>query len=328
LINDFGSGAEEMMGIDIFLRECGLRDGLQNVSQFMPTEDKVAWLRAEAATGMPGIEACSFVPPKLVPQFRDATEVMAEAAKIPNLTISALVPNLKGAERAIAAGVNQINFVMSVSASHNQANVRRSREDSVADFAVIADLIKGMDPAKRPVLSGGLATSFGCTIEGQIPERDVVEFAVKLAEAGAGRIGVADTVGYGQPAAVRRVYKAVLAAVRPLTVSAHFHDTRGLGLANVVASLDAGITNFDACLAGLGGCPYAPGATGNVVMEDLVFMLEGMGLRTGVDLEKLIEVRSILERSLPGVPLQGAIAKAKLPKGFEAKRSAPARLAS
>src|SRR5262249_42093588 len=154
----------------------------------------------------------------------------------------------------------------------------------------IADLIRHLEPTRRPVLSGGLATSFGCSIEGRIPEKDVITYAVKLAEAGAGRIGVADTVGYCDPAAARRIFKAVLDAVSPLPVTAHFHDTRGLGLANVLAALDIGITHFDACLAGLGGCPYAPGATGNVVMEDLVFMLESMGMRTGVDLEHLIGV--------------------------------------
>jgi hydroxymethylglutaryl-CoA lyase len=308
--------------IDVIVREVGLRDGIQNISAFMATADKLAWLTAEAEAGMREMEVCSFVPPKVIPQFADAAEVTARALQIKGLTVSALIPNLKGAERGIAAGVHKLNFVMSVSASHNLANVRRSREDSVADFTAIARLIGSLDKDKRPVLAGGLSTALGCTIEGHIPEDEVVRFAVLLAQAGADEICVADTVGFADPAAVRRVFKAVQAAVKPLPVAAHFHDTRGLGLANALAALDTGVIRFDACLAGLGGCPFAPGASGNIVMEDLVFMFEGMGLRTGVDIERLIAVRSILERSLPGVALQGAIAKAKLPKGFEARAAA------
>lgn len=306
-------------GIDVVVREVGLRDGIQNISAFMATADKLEWLAAEAAAGMPEMEVCSFVPPKIIPQFGDASEVVARALQIEGLTVSALIPNRKGAERGIAAGVHKLNFVMSVSASHNLANVRRTREESLADFANIATMIKGLDPAKRPVLAGGLSTALGCTIEGQISEQEVVRYAVGLAEAGAEEIIVADTVGYADPASVRRVFKTVQAAVKPLAVAAHFHDTRGLGLANALAALETGVTQFDACLAGLGGCPFAPGASGNIVMEDLVFMLEGMGLRTGVDIERLIAVRGILERSLAGVALQGAIAKAKLPKGFDAR---------
>jgi hydroxymethylglutaryl-CoA lyase len=303
-------------GIDVSVREVGLRDGIQNISAFLPTADKLAWLAAEANAGMTEIEVCSFVPQKVIPQFGDADEVAARALAIDGLTVTALIPNRKGAERGIAAGVHKLNFVMSVSASHNRANVRRSREDSLADFADIAALIRSFEPAKRPKLAGGLSTAFGCTIEGQIPEQEVLRYAVELATAGADEICIADTVGYADPTSVRRVFTAVQAAVEPLPVAAHFHDTRGLGLANALAALDTGVTQFDACLAGLGGCPFAPGASGNIVMEDLVFMLEGMGLRTGVDIDRLIAVRAILERSLPGVPLQGAIAKAKLPRGF------------
>ena len=305
--------------IDVSVREVGLRDGIQNISAFMPTADKLAWLAAEADAGMREIEVCSFVPSKVIPQFTDADEVAAHALAIDGLTVAALIPNRKGAERGIAAGVHKLDFVMSVSASHNRANVRRSREESLADFGAIVALIRSLDPPKRPALAGGLSTAFGCTIEGQIQEQDVVRYAVALAESGADEICVADTVGYADPASVRRVFKAVQMAVKPLPVAAHFHDTRGLGLANALAALDSGVTRFDACLAGLGGCPFAPGASGNIVMEDLVFMLEGMGLRTGVDIDRLIAVRAILEHSLPGVPLQGAIAKAKLPKGFYAR---------
>jgi hydroxymethylglutaryl-CoA lyase len=302
--------------IDVFVREVGLRDGLQSIQDFMPTAEKQAWIIAEAAAGMPEIEVCSFVPPKLIPQFGDAAEVVQHALGIRDLTVAALIPNLKGAERGIALGVHKLNYVVSVSEAHNQANVRRSRAESLADFARIAEVIRSLEPARRPKLASGLATSLGCTISGPVPEAEVVKCAVALAEAGADEIAVADTVGYGDPASVRRVVKAVKAAVGELPVAAHFHDTRGQGLANVLAALDVGCRHFDASLAGLGGCPYAPGATGNIVMDDLVFMLEGMGLRTGVDLDRLVGVRSIIERALPAVPLHGAIAKAGLPKGF------------
>jgi hydroxymethylglutaryl-CoA lyase len=282
----------------------------------MPTADKLAWLDAEAKAGMPEIEVCSFVPPKLIPQFADASDVVAHALGIPGLTVAALIPNLKGAERGVAAGVHKLNFVMSVSESHNRANVRRSREESVEDFGRIAALLRTVPAERRPRLAGGLSTALGCTIEGRVSEGEVTRYAAKLADLGADEIAVADTVGYADPASVRRVFKAVMAEVPGVPVAAHFHDTRGQGIANALAALDTGVRRFDACLGGLGGCPYAPGATGNVDMEDLVFMLEGMGLRTGVDLEKLIAVRQILERALPGVALHGNVAKAGLPKGF------------
>jgi hydroxymethylglutaryl-CoA lyase len=241
---------------------------------------------------------------------------VAHALGIPGLTVAALIPNLKGAERGVAAGVHKLNFVMSVSESHNRANVRRSREESVEDFGRIAALLRTVPAERRPKLAGGLSTALGCTIEGKVSESEVTRYAAKLAELGADEIAVADTVGYADPASVRRVFKAVMVEVPGVPVAAHFHDTRGQGIANALAALDTGVRRFDACLGGLGGCPYAPGATGNVDMEDLVFMLEGMGLRTGVDLERLIAVRGILERALPGVPLHGNVAKAGLPKGF------------
>ena len=311
--------------IDVSVREVGLRDGIQNISVFMPTADKLAWLAAEADAGMREIEVCSFVPPKVIPQFADAGEVTAHALAIDGLTVAALIPNPKGAERGIAAGVHKLDFVMSVSASHNRANVRRSREESLADFAAIVALIRSLDPPKRPALAGGLSTAFGCTIEGQIQEQDVVRYAVALAESGADEVCVADTVGYADPASVRRVFKAVQIAVKPLPVAAHFHDTRGLGIANVSAAIDVGVRHFDASLCGLGGCPWAPGATGNIVTEDVVFLAESLGFNTGIDLEKLVQARKIVQQALPGEALYGQVAKAGLPKGFayaEARKAA------
>ena len=300
----------------ITLREVGLRDGLQIHPSFMQTPDKLAWVAAEAACGMPEIEVTSYVPPKLIPQFADAGPVTEGALRIAGLTVSALIPNLRGAQRGIELGVHKLNYVMSVSHTHNMKNVRRTPQESVVDFQAIVDLIRTQPEGARPIISGGLSTALGCSYEGRVAISEVVRYAVQLVEAGAQELVVADTVGYADPVQVRAVFKAVLAEVGGVPVAAHFHDTRGLGLANVSAALDCGITMFDASLAGLGGCPFAPGASGNVVMEDLCFMLDSMGYDTGVDLSKLVAVRELLHKALPDIALQGAIARAGLPHGY------------
>jgi hydroxymethylglutaryl-CoA lyase len=298
------------------VREMGLRDGLQSIKTILPTASKLEWIARELAAGVREIEVASFVPPKLLPQMADAGEVVPAARKLQGLTVSALIPNLKGAERAVAAGAMKLNYAMSVSESHNQSNVRRPVADSVADFGRIVEFVRSLDADKRPIVCGGLATSFGCTIEGDVSEDRVRELASKLVELGADELVIADTVGYGNPAAVRRVFGAVRKELPNLVIGAHFHDTRGVGLANVVAALDCGITRFDASLGGLGGCPYAPGATGNIVMEDLVFLLETMGYSTGVDLAALVEVRKFVAESLSNEQFHGAIARAGLPKNY------------
>ncbi|RYF55903.1 MAG: hydroxymethylglutaryl-CoA lyase [Comamonadaceae bacterium] len=300
----------------IVLREVGLRDGLQIHPVFMPTAEKLAWISAEHAAGISEIEVTSYVPPKLIPQFADAVEVTQGALRVPGLVVSALIPNLRGAQRAIELGVHKMNYVMSVSHTHNMKNVRRSPEESVADFAAIVALARSQPEVSRPLLCGGLATALGCSYEGRISTSKVVRYAVQLVEAGADELAIADTVGYADPRQVREVFKAVLAEVGDVPVAAHFHDTRGTGLANVLAALDCGVTRFDASLAGLGGCPFAPGASGNVVMEDLCFMLDSMNYDTGVDIDQLLEVRRILSRALPDIALQGAIAKAGVPTGY------------
>ena len=305
-----------MQNIDVIVREVGLRDGLQIHPTFMPTESKIAWIEAEAAAGVREIEVTSYVPPKLIPQFVDAEEVTRRALAVPGLTVTALIPNFKGAERGLALGVHKLNFVMSVSRTHNLKNVRREREESVADFARIVELVKAQPEGRRPRIAGGLSTALGCSFEGRVPVADVVKYALLLAEAGADELVVADTVGYADPAQVRAVFKAVMAETGTLPIAAHFHDTRGTGLANVGAALDCGVRSFDASLAGLGGCPFAPGATGNIVMDDLCFMLDSMGLRTGVDLEKLLQVRRIVREALPDIEMQGALARAGLPRNY------------
>jgi hydroxymethylglutaryl-CoA lyase len=316
--------------VDVIVREVGLRDGLQIHPAFMPTDRKLAWIRAEAEAGVNEIEVTSYVPARLIPQFSDAEEVTSGSLAISGLTVSALIPNLRGAERGLELGVHKLNFVMSVSRTHNLKNVRREREESVSDFARIVELVRAQPPGRRPILVAGLATALGCSYEGRVPVDDVVRYAVALAEAGADEIVIPDTVGYADPAQVRVVLGAVERALGAVPIAAHFHDTRGIGLANVTAALDSGVRRFDASLAGIGGCPFAPGATGNIVMDDLCFMLDSMGLRTGVDLEKLIAVRRIVRDALPDIEMNGSVARAGLPRHYVAaaarvamQRSAP-----
>ncbi len=303
------------MAEHVTIREVGLRDGLQAIEQIMPTQTKIAWLEAELAAGVREIEVASMVPPKLLPQMADAEAIIRHAVTLPGLTVAVLIPNLKGAERAFGLNPHKLDFVMSVSETHNMNNVRRTTAESLADFKRIAEAARAL-PGRRPILNACLATAFGCTLEGPVDEDRVRRFAALYMEAGADELAVADTVGYGNPTAIYRVFRAVFDEIGKVPVVAHFHDTRGLGLANVHAALEAGVRMFDASLGGLGGCPYAPGATGNIVTEDLAFMLASMGFETGIDIEKLIAVRKILADNLAGVPLHGNIHRAGLPRNF------------
>jgi hydroxymethylglutaryl-CoA lyase len=305
--------------IDVLVSEVGPRDGLQSIKSIMPTAAKKAWIAAEAAAGVREIEVCSFVPARLLPQMADAAEVVAYARTIPNLTVLALVPNFKGAENAIAAGAHKIAIPLSASETHSKANLRRTHAEVLEDVRRIADLLRSMPADKRPGFEGNVATAFGCTLEGTVPESKVVELAAALMEAGCDDIGLSDTTGYANPAQVRRLIRLVRKEVGNDKLSGvHLHNTRGLGLANALAALEEGITTLDSSLGGLGGCPYAPGASGNIVTEDLVFMLDAMGLRTGIDLVKLLKVRSILGEALPANELYGFTPEAGLPKGYHA----------
>jgi hydroxymethylglutaryl-CoA lyase len=303
---------------DVEVREVGLRDGLQSVSTFFPTREKIAWVRAEAACGMPEIEVCSFVPPKLIPQFTDALEVIAASLEVPDVVIAALTPNLKGALRGFDTGVHKLNYVTSVSESHNQSNVRRSTAESVEDFRRIVEARDQHPKAANTRLGAGLSTVWGCSIEGAVDPDASMDLAGRFVEAGADEIVLCDTVGYANPTEVKALLTRVVDEFGgDVDIAAHFHDTRGLGLANVFAALEAGVRRYDATLGGLGGCPYAPNATGNIVMDDLVFLLEGAGLKTGVDLDSLVEVREIVARNLPDESLYGMYALAGAPKGFQ-----------
>jgi hydroxymethylglutaryl-CoA lyase len=307
---------ERTMRERAYLREVGPRDGIQLVKQFLPTEQKLEWCRAEAKAGVREIEITSFVPASVVPQFADAADVARGALAIPGIEISGLVPNLKGAQRGFDLGVPMLNFVVSASEAHNLANVRRSTDDSISEFGKIIAERDGRGLKGKIRIAGGVATAFGCTLQGEVPEVRVVEVARRLAEAGADMIYLADTVGYGNPAQVRRLFTKVSNEVRPLKVGAHFHDTRGLGLANVTAALDVGVRHFDASLAGLGGCPFAPGATGNINAEDCAFLLESMGFYTGIDIDGLRDLRKRVESWLPGETFFGMVARAGLPRTY------------
>ncbi len=308
-----------MRDIDVLVSEVGPRDGLQSIKSIMPTAAKKAWIAAEAAAGVREIEVCSFVPAKILPQMADAAEIVAYARTLPGLTVLALVPNFRGAENAIAAGAHKIALPLSASETHSKANLRKTHAEVIEDVRRIAELVRTLPADRRPGFEGNVSTAFGCTLEGTVPERKVVELAVALLEAGCDDIGLSDTTGYANPAQVRRLIRLVRKEVGNDRLSGvHLHNTRGLGLANALAALEEGITTLDSSLGGLGGCPYAPGASGNIVTEDLVFMLDAMGLRTGIDLDKLLKVRSILAEALPTDELYGFTPDAGLPKGYGA----------
>jgi hydroxymethylglutaryl-CoA lyase len=299
---------------DATVRDVGPRDGLQMVKTFLPTKTKLAWIAADVAAGISEIEVCSFVPARVIPQFADAVEVATEAARIPGFVASALTPNLKGAQIGFPTGVGKINYVMSVSETHNQKNVRRSRAESLQGFREIIALRNAEFPGVS--IGIGLATALGCTLEGRVPEADALNLLEQVLEAGADEVALPDTVGYAHPTQVKSLFTKAAAICGDIPLWSHFHDTRGLGLANAFAALEAGCTRFDASLAGLGGCPFAPGATGNIVLEDLVFLLESEGLNTGIDIEALRAPRAIVEAALADEPKYGMILKAGLPKGF------------
>jgi hydroxymethylglutaryl-CoA lyase len=308
----------------ILISEVGPRDGLQSITPVLPLAVKKAWIAAEAAAGVTEIEVGSFVPATLLPQLADTAAVVDYARRIAGLTVAVLVPNLKGAEAAVRAGAHKITIPLSASETHSLKNVRRTHAQMLDEVRGIAALIKSLPEAQRPSFEGGLSTAFGCTLEGVVPASKVVALAEALMHAGCDEVGLSDTTGYANPAQLRSLVKQVQNAVgaRALT-SLHLHNTRGLGLANVIAGLEVGITTFDSSLGGLGGCPFAPGASGNIVTEDLVFMLEAMGLDTGIDLPRLIAVRNILREALPNEPLYGFTPDAGLPLGFQPARPQP-----
>ena len=298
----------------VLISEVGPRDGLQSVQAVMPTEAKLRWIDALHAAGLREIEVASFVPARLLPQMADAADLVRHALTLPGLTVMALVPNLRGARAALEAGVHKITLPVSASEAHSLANVRKTRVQMLEEVRAIVALRNEIAPAAK--VEAGISTAFGCTLQGEVPEDDVVRLAAQVIAAGADESGLSDTTGMANPAQVRRLFTRLRAEIGERAGAAHMHNTRGLGLANCLAAYDAGARTFDASLGGLGGCPYAPGASGNVVTEDLIFLFEAMGLRTGVDLERLLAAREPLRAGLPGEPVYGMLAEAGLPKGW------------
>ncbi len=300
----------------VLISEVGPRDGLQSIKRVMPTAAKHRWILALAAAGLREIEVASFVAPKLLPQMADAAEVVREAMKIPGISILALAPNLRGVQNALEAGARRVTMPVSASEAHSQSNIRKSCVEAIEEIANVCRFRDSLPLKHRPFIEANVSTAFGCTLQGDVSEDWVIEIAVRLAKAGADSIGLSDTVGYANPAQVKRMFLRLRSELDEKAGAAHLHNTRGQGLANVVAALEAGCTTFDASQGGIGGCPYAPGATGNVVTEDVVFMLESMGIDTGIDLEKLVAARAILLEGLPGEAIYGYLPNVGVHKGF------------
>jgi len=301
---------------DIHICEVGPRDGLQNAQHLMSSDAKKRWISALAAAGIEEIEVGSFVPPKLIPAMADTAEIVAHARTIAGLRVVALAPNLKGMQRALEAGAHKITFPVSASRAHSLSNVRMTPEQMVDEVRKCIALRDSLPAGARPELEGAVSTAFGCTLQGEVPEDDVLRIAVQLAEAGCDCVALADTVGYANPAQVRRVFARTRRELGDKLEGAHFHNTRGLGLANALAAFEEGITHFDSSMGGLGGCPFAPGASGNVITEDLVFMFESMGRATGIDFDKLLAARTVLTEAIPEEPVYGHTPQAGLPKNF------------
>lgn len=303
--------------IDVLVSEVGPRDGLQSIKRTMPTQIKILWIKALASSGLREIEVGSFVSPRLMPQMADCATLVREANKLKNLNVLALVPNLKGAELAIAAGARKLTMPISASREHSLNNIGKTPGEAIEEVRRVSGLRDSLSVGQRPGVEVGISTAFGCTLEGTVSEDWVIEMAGLLAKAGADSIGLSDTTGYANPSQIKRMFRRLRKEIGAEKMAgAHLHNTRGQGLANVVAALEVDVTTFDSSLGGLGGCPFAPGATGNIVTEDLVFMLEAMGLHTGIDLDTLIASREVLLSGLPDEVIYGNVPEAGLPKGF------------
>ncbi len=296
----------------VTLREVGLRDGLQSIAHTLPTAQKMEWIRDAYEAGLREIEVGSFVPPKLLPQLADTAELVAFAKTLPGLVVSVLVPNLKGAERAMDAGADLMLLPLSASRAHSLANLRKSPDEVVAEIAAMVEARRARGSAIR--IEVGMSTALGCTIQGEVAAEEVLRLLKAVLSLGVDRVGLADTVGYADPRQVAELFATAREVAGDKLACGHFHDTRGLGIANVMAALQTGETRFDACLAGIGGCPHAPGASGNVATEDLVYLFASMGIETGIDFDRLMALRAKVAVWLAGECLHGSIAQAGLPR--------------
>ncbi len=296
--------AIQTTGKKLYIQEVSVRDGFQIEPRFVPTEQKIELINALSRTGLAKIEVTSFTSPKAIPNLADAEAVMSQIDRVAGVVYAVLVPNVRGCERALACGVDEINLFMSASPTHNLANLRMTQEQSIAQFEQVVRYAEG-----RAAINASLSTAFGCPFDGEVPERLVLDLVQRYLDMGITAVSLCDTTGMANPAQVQRLCSQVRERWPDLVLTAHFHDTRAMGLANVLAALRAGIDRFDASLGGLGGCPFAPGASGNVCTEDMVHMLEAMGYDTGVNLEQLIEISRLLP-DLVGHDVPGQVAKA------------------
>lgn len=301
---------------DILISEVGPRDGLQNCKSIMPTAQKLLWIEAAAKAGLREVEVGSFVNPKLLPQVADTAEVVAGVRQIDGLEVAVLVPNLRGAKAAVEAGAHKLTLPLSVSETHSLKNVNRTHAQMLEEARAIKTLLAETEEAHRPHFEVSLSTLFGCTIEGAVSEKTIATLTEELTAIGVDEIGLSDTTGYANPVSVRQLIKLTRSIAGEEKINGiHLHNTRGLGLANALAAFEEGLTTFDSSLGGLGGCPTAPGASGNIVTEDLVYMFEAMGVSTGVDIDGLLECRKIVQAALPDEELFGFIAEAGYPLG-------------
>jgi hydroxymethylglutaryl-CoA lyase len=301
----------------VTLREVGLRDGLQLVKTFPSTAAKQRWIRDEYGAGVRHFEVGSFLPARTFPQFADVREIVQTVAALPGAHGIALALNERGVNEALASGVGEIASVVSATEEHSQANANRSREAAIANIKRLCDLRDAS--AHKPIVHAAISMALGCSISGAVDSKEVLRLVEKCLEAGVDAVGIADTVGYAGPKQVGDLTKAAVRLAGKTPICVHLHDTRGMGIANASAALDEGAGILDGSLGGLGGCPFAPGATGNVVFEDLVFLCESKGFATGIDIDKLIAVRAILREAMPNEPLYGGLARAGLPCAASAK---------
>ena len=284
----------------VLVTEVGARDGFQAEKEFIPTQTKADVINALIDAGVTSFEATSFVSPRAVPQLADATEVMALLKRKPGVRLTALVPNARGAERAAAAKVDMMACFVSASETHTQANLNKSIDAALADFAEFAPIAKQYNIALR----GAIATAFGCPFEGDVPEKNILKIAEAYLKGGARHLSLGDTTGMATPPVVTRTVEALRKNFPEAVIALHFHNTRGIGLANVMNGLALGVREYESSIGGLGGCPFAPGATGNICTEDLVYLLHECGYETGIDIEALADVarqvQGVMQRDLPG----------------------------
>lgn len=305
---------------EVLISEVAPRDGLQSIQSIMTTAQKCQWIDALVQAGLKEIEVGSFVSEKLLPQMADTGAVVAHSRQHSGLCVLALVPNLRGAQAALAAGAHKLSIPISASEAHCLANVRKSIAEMLDELARIIQAVEQYNAtsAQPPVaVEVGISTAFGCTLQGSVSERAVLTLASRCAAIGAQEVGLSDTTGMANPAQVKRLFTQLHHDLGDRAGAAHLHNTRGLGLANALAAYEAGVRTFDSSQGGIGGCPYAPGASGNIVTEDLVFMFEAMGVSTGIGYEQLLKARALLEEFLPNEPLYGMTPAAGLPKGFQ-----------